>query len=137
MMIVVVIVGLLSALAVQTFIQIKRNSQATILINDFRQYRDAFNTYALETGGWPAQSDPGVVPPDLANALRGFDTPSVVGGNWQWVNDGTILAVSLVDSPVIEEIIEKVDTRLDDGDLTTGAFRQDGTSYQLILLETP
>lgn len=122
-MIVVVIIGLLAAIATQTFAQISRASRATVLGNDFRQYRDAFHTYAMAEGEWPEQAAPGVVPIGMEDALRGFDSPAMQG-QWQWRNnpdDG--VAVCLVNPSVEQAVMQDVDSMLDDGSLATGMFK--------------
>ena len=53
-MVVVVIIGLLAAIALPAFRIVRERSLASRLANDFRQSAAAFQTYTLEYGTWPA-----------------------------------------------------------------------------------
>lgn len=135
-MIVVVIIGLLATMAVQTFKAVRKSSQASIISNDFRQYRDAFNRFALENGHWPAEASPGVLPPEMEDSVRGFENDSSIGGKWQWLNNTTYpAALKLAEPGAPDEILAKVDSNLDNGNLTSGSFIKDGNDYVLILEE--
>lgn len=133
MMITIVIIGLIMALALPSFIQLRDRSKASIISNNFRIYRDTFNTYAMENNGWPAQAAAGVTPPEMVGAIKGFEAPSIIGGQWQWVNDSTYRAIVLVDPPYPDDIILRVDETIDDGVLDAGLFQKVGSSYYLIL----
>src|SRR5882757_11314167 len=74
-MIVVVIIGLLAALAIPAFQRIQRASQNSRVVNDFRVFTQAFETYATENGNWPANVGAGVVPAGMVNTFK--------VGNWQ------------------------------------------------------
>ena len=137
-MIIVVIVGLLATMAIQTFRRIREASLATTVANDFRIYRDAFETYALHEGTWPNTADAGVTPDDMDDWIHDFDLVTAVGGNWDWEVDGTYDAsLRILSSTATEEIMRRIDLIVDDGDVTTGAMRSDiGTgNIELILDE--
>ena len=134
-MITMVIIGLLMALALPSFIQLRDRSKASIVSNNFRVYRDTFNAYAMENNGWPEPAAVGVVPPEMVGAVKGFDDPSIIGGQWQWINDGTYCAVALIAPPDPDDIILRVDETIDDGALDAGLFQKIGSDYYLILQE--
>ena len=53
-MVVVVIIGLLAAIALPAFQRVKRSAVSKRYINDARQIRDAAERYAMENGNFPA-----------------------------------------------------------------------------------
>jgi len=134
-MIVVGIIGLLAAMAMQTFGSATKVSRTAVLANDFRLYRDAFEVTYLENGYWPEDAARGVVPGGMEDALRGFTEPSVVEGNWDWdYNTMNVVAgVSLVGSNASDEIMQEVDRLIDDGNLSTGLFFKNGDRFTLQL----
>jgi prepilin-type N-terminal cleavage/methylation domain-containing protein len=134
-MIVVVIIGLLATMAMQTFKIVRRASQSTIIASDYRVYSESFSRFALEKGYWPDSSSPGVRPVGMEDSLAKWHMPSIVQGNWQWSHNtnGVTAGISLVNSPVDPELMIAVDKKLDDGNLGSGNFVSSGTSYMLIL----
>ena len=75
-MIVVVIIGLLAALAIPAFQRVQRASQNARIINDFRVFSQAFEIYNSQNGAWPNNAGPGVVP--TAPVAMNGDRKSVV-----------------------------------------------------------
>ena len=67
-MIVVVIIGLLAALALPAFQKIWRNSKYTTFINDLRVFKDALNTCVFETGNPNQGSGTGTLPQGIVRA---------------------------------------------------------------------
>jgi len=129
-MIVVTIIGLLAAIAVQTFRQVKSASRATVITNDLRLLRDAFQLYVLEYGEWPETAEAGKTPPEMKGAVQdlGIKRPY---GEWQWVRTPPeIRLITLIDDP---EVMQKVDERIDDGNLATGNFSGSGLNFSLTL----
>jgi type IV pilus assembly protein PilA len=120
-MIVVVIIGLLAAIAIPAFRRVREKSIATRIANDFRQFEAAFQRYALESGGWPAGVIGGVVPTGMAGYLPpSYSATSPAGGHYGW--SGPSARLVLQGALNAGTIIQKVDGILDDGDLATGEF---------------
>ena len=129
-MIVVVIIGLLAAMAIPAFQRSRQRSQAARLTNDFRQYDSAYQRYALEAGQLPAAATAGgVIPPGMTGYLPdAYTQPSPLGGLYVW--SGPSAHIVLVNSNATDAIMQLVDAALDDGDLTTGDFVKVGpTAY--------
>lgn len=135
-MVVVTIISLLAAIAVPALKSVKRRTVATAIANDLRTFAAAFDVYAHETGGWPAESAEGVVPPEMATRLKGGDwlRPTPLGGQYNWDNNqmhaGTryraAIAISgTATAPFVQDLdlLESVDRLIDDGNLATGNFR--------------
>jgi prepilin-type N-terminal cleavage/methylation domain-containing protein len=120
-MVVVVVIGLLAAIAIPAFQRVREKSIASRYVNDFRQFDSAFQRYATENGSWPAAGALGAVPAGMNGYLpTSFTSTSPMGGNYQW--SGPSSFVVLRGSQATDSIMQQVDTLLDDGDLASGEF---------------
>lgn len=120
-MVVVVIIGVLAALAIPAFQRVRERSTASRFANDFRQFESAFQRYATEFGQWPPAGAVGVIPTGMIGYLPAtFENTSAMGGSYQW--SGPSRYVVLRNSQATDAIMQQVDATLDDGDLTTGQF---------------
>ena len=126
-MIVVVIIGLLAAMAIPAFQRVRERSLASRYANDFNQFSAAFQRYALENGGWPAGVVGGVVPTGMDGYLPvPYTQPSPMGGNYGW--SGPSGRIVLQNTSATTSVMQKVDAILDDGDLSTGDFTMSGAN---------
>jgi len=138
-MIVVVIIGLLAAIALPGFERVRTASRNSTLANDLRQFRAAFETYNLEHGAWPEDRTEGILPPEMNGYINreSFERRTVVGGNYDWEGPGAfsfVAGISVRNSNLIDEDAEKLDAILDDGNLATGIFNNDvGAAFTLVL----
>lgn len=111
-------------------------SRATIVVSDFRTFAAAFEGYAQEKGGWPAESSAGEMPAEMAERLNvtGWMRVTPLGGQYNWENDQlhggvryrAALSISeTASSPleVNEDMLLMIDRLMDDGNLSTGNFR--------------
>ena len=100
---------------------------------------DAFELYAMDTGNFPADSPPGVVPAGIEKYLpRHFDWGAgVLGGQWDWDRavdrnskiHGVYAGLSIVKPLRTSLQMREIDKEIDDGDLTTGIFRSRPDGY--------
>jgi type IV pilus assembly protein PilA len=134
-MVVVVIIGLLAAIAIPAFRTYQTRSQATSVANNFRTYAAAFEIYATEHGVWPEDTNEGIIPPEMEGQLPRFLEQSVVGGSWDWEKEilGVTAGISLVNSNGSRAMFERVDKILDDGNLSTGRFFGNNDRYTYAL----
>ncbi len=127
-MIVVVIIGLLAAIAIPAFQRMRERSMASRFINDFRQFEAAFQRYAMENGTMPPAAAPGVIPTGMTGYLPdAFTQTSPMGGSYQW--SGPSSTVVLRSSNATDAIMTLVDAALDDGNLSTGEFTKIAVGY--------
>jgi prepilin-type N-terminal cleavage/methylation domain-containing protein len=136
-MIVVVIIGLLALLAYPAIKISKTNARSATFINDLRQARAIFEMFAMEAGHYPAEASPGVIPVGMVEAVKPlhWTEPTPIGGQWDWdaMKFGAVAGVSVFQPELTVEQMQKIDARVDDGDLDNGAFRQHAGSYMFTL----
>ena len=137
-MIVVAIIADILIVAVPGLMRAKQSAQNARFEEDLRIASSAFMMYYTENGSWPADSAAGVIPPGMTIYLKGMDftggTP--LGGNWNWdVNAAAHqagISVLVPNSNFLQ--MQRIDTQIDDGVLSTGAFQNvsaDTYSYSL------
>ncbi len=133
LMIVVAIIGLLAALAIPSFMKVRQNAQNARFASDLRTAVGAFNMYATQHGEYPPDKNPSEIPDGMASYLDGLDwegnTP--LGGQWDWDHGvfGVEAGVSVHQPTVPVAQLELLDQRIDDGDLSSGSFRQRTDGY--------
>lgn len=126
-MIVVVIIGLLAAAAVPTFNTVRKRSLHFRFMNDVRIFRDALESFYMETGVLPNDAATGTLDPQLAGYINSgtFTSAATIGGQWDIeVNDsGIVLGVGVVGYTISAAELLEIDTRFDDGNLATGRLQ--------------
>lgn len=136
-MIVVIIIGMVAMLAFPTIMIARSNARSARFINDLRQARSIFETYALMNGVYPADGTPGVVPAGMEDDVKAvhWTEPTAIGGQWDWdfLQYGATAGVSVYLPELTEEQMVKIDSRIDDGDLSTGVFRQRSAGYIYVI----
>jgi type II secretory pathway pseudopilin PulG len=145
-MVVVVIIGLLAAMGLPAFRQITMRSKATAVVNDFRAFSTPLVTYNLQNGRWPADVSLGQIPAELVAAMPNqFTLKTPIGGLYKWNFDvsaggipGLKAAISIEpasDNPMNldRELLERIDSQMDDGNLSTGNIREGGY-YSLVYI---
>jgi prepilin-type N-terminal cleavage/methylation domain-containing protein len=136
-MVVVAIIGLLSAIAIPSFVKSRQNSQNTRFIADVRVAADAFIQYNLRVGGYPPDGLPGVVPQGMdvdLGRMRWTERTSI-GGQWDWDYNqfGYTAGVSVYQPNRTVAEMQAIDLQIDDGNLSTGNFRQRAQGYIYIV----
>ena len=127
-MIVVVIIGLLAAMAIPTFNKVRDHSRASRLANDFRQFASAYDRFLMEGNAKPPATGGGITPAGMDGYLpSAYAETSVMGGFYWW--SGPSSYVVLVGSTANDTMMRQVDAILDDGDLTTGEFIKAGAGF--------
>jgi len=135
-MVTVTIISMLAALAVPGVQSVKRRALATAVGNDLRTFAAAFDTYAAEKGGFPAEVDAGVFPPEMADRInsRAWTRVTPIGGQYNWDKDQThygtkyraVIQICETSTAALlqdVELWEAIDRTIDDGNLSTGNFR--------------
>ena len=140
-MIVVVIIGLLAAMALPAFTKVREKSHRARFISDLRTFAQAFETYCTQNGGWPPNAGTGVVPTGMTSAdlkISAWTTPkNSVGGRWNWdVNNfGVVAGISTTNVTASDAEMTLIDKQIDDGDLSTGLFQKNGGRFVYALAQ--
>jgi type IV pilus assembly protein PilA len=127
-MIVVVIIGLLAAMAIPAFQRARESSQNTRFANDIRVFAAAMETFTMENGVYPEDSNSGVIPTGMGSYIRAEqwnDGPSI-GGSWDVELDsfGVRSAIGAHEFIASIEQLTDFDRQYDDGDLSNGKYRR-------------
>lgn len=141
-MIVVVIIGLLSAMISAAFNKVRAASQNTATINDLRIFAGVFDTYAMENGTFPASEPAGSAPEEMWEYFPGgnpgaFSKRPPIGGGYKWDYFGygneIEASVSVRGATVPTDQLLDLDNKADDGVATTGLTRIDGADVLRIV----
>lgn len=139
-MIVILVIGLLAAMAYPAFMKVKTHAQASRVANDFRSFAGLFEAHALDTGTYPPDASPGAIPAGMEDYIKSHNwtdqTP--IGGRYDWTFNGTggtgiIAAVSITGITTGDEPVNKLDEIMDDGDLSTGVIQSSGSDVIYII----
>lgn len=147
-MVVVVLIGLLAAMALPTFRRVTMRSKMSALENDLRQFSTAFITYNLQNARWPADGDPQTPPPELATALpSNFSHVTPIGGVYKWSADVPADGIACKAAIIVqtaagllpvtddEELFLMIDRQMDDGNLETGMMQVGSTNSLVYIIE--
>jgi prepilin-type N-terminal cleavage/methylation domain-containing protein len=137
-MVVVVIIGLLAAIAIPAFKRVQEASQNSRFISDLRTFAQGFETYATKNGSWPANAGTGVVPAGMSGEIKDAawtTAKNSVGGRWNWDfnNNGITASISCVGATASDAQMTAIDAKIDDGDLSTGNFQKVSGRFMYIL----
>ena len=142
LMVVVMVIMLLMSIAIPNLVRARRNSRIARVANDLRIFSDAFQLYSLTVGLFPADAHI-VLPPGMDQYINpsswGADA---LGGNYNWEGPtwgegGTYpyAGISLFGTTASLVELQQLDQTIDDGDLTTGKFRQTPNSRYTYIIE--
>jgi len=141
-MIVVLIIGLLAALALPAITRVQRAAQNSRFINDLRVFAQAFEAYNMQNGVWPNNAGAGVVPTAPVPMTGDFKTnvwqaKTTIGGQWNWDkgNNGFAAGISVSTFTASDAQLIEIDAKIDDGDLTTGLFQKVQPNRVMYILE--
>jgi type II secretory pathway pseudopilin PulG len=146
---VVLIIGILAALAVPALMKSRINARSSVVMNDFRVFAAAFQAYAQEHGDWPPGGNPpGVFPPGMDGYLNqtNWSRVSPIGGLYQFATNSTqggnhyaavIVVASVPGNAVTTDSVQlsDIDRKLDDNNLATGNFFLGFRNYPVYVLE--
>ena len=142
-MLTVMIIGMLAVVMIPAIKSSMRGRDNAECARKLRVAVEAFELYAAETGGYPPdQAVPSeTTVPEMAAyyfpyfKIDWWADATPLGGRWDWDvgYHGYAFSVSIWKPDVSEEQMTDLDRLIDDGDLTTGNFRRQGTQYHYIL----
>jgi type II secretory pathway pseudopilin PulG len=136
-MVVVVIIGILAAIAIPVTVRLQHRARDARFASDLRTFAQAFETYALKKGAWPPDANRGVVPAGMSGELIDdlWKGRNSLGGLWDWDfrQNGYTAAISTVEVTIDDDEMTEIDAKIDDGNLATGVFIKTNGRYIYIL----
>lgn len=140
----VAIIGLLAALTVPTIDLTRRSRENAQAASKLRRAVAAFEMYRSEMGRYPADRNPGVIPPEMVgyfaelNIDDWWSSATELGGGWDWDNGYNFKYSVSISAPTkseaqMKEFDSLVEKPGEGGDLSTGFFRKVGVQYHYIL----
>ena len=137
--VVTLVIGIMAAIAIPAFLHARKITQMNRFIGDLRILSDGMVQLVMSTGNYPPDRQPGEVPAGMTNFVRNIDwsKPTVIGGLWDWdyqtYQFGGKAGISVHGPDWSAEEMQEIDARIDDGNLSTGYFRQNGTHYTYLI----
>ncbi len=137
LMIVVVIIGILAAIALPAFYRVRLRTQFGAFANDCRSLAQGAENYMMVTGQYPSDTSTGALP-DFNDYIRPgmWLDGSPIGGSWDVENfgiGGVALMVGVDGHDLDNSELAMLDDFVDDGDLSTGVYQQFGSRYYYIV----
>jgi prepilin-type N-terminal cleavage/methylation domain-containing protein len=126
-MIVVGIIGILAAIAIPSLQKARVSALQTTFINDLRVFTDAAEMFAMEQRTYPGDTEPSALVPNWGGYIDVgvWTNPTVIGGHWDTETDwGVIFALGVMAPDLTINDLRGIDTKIDDGNLLTGTFRE-------------
>ncbi len=129
-LVVIVILGVLAAIVIPQFASATDDARYNAFITDLNALTKAVSAYE-NIHGLPPDGASGVMPPELniyMSAER-YERPTALGGVWdiEVQENGVVLAVGVHfnnGNDPGEAVMSQIDAMIDDGDLSTGSFRE-------------
>ena len=147
-LVVVVIISLLAMLAIPSLQLVQRRARSSAVINDFRVFAAAFETYAHEHGSFPDEVEAGVVPAGMETMLKtdAWQRVTPIGGHYNWESNQMLFGIrykaaiaitATSDAPLPLDVnqLTDIDKTIDDGDLYNGNFRLGAGLCPLFVIE--
>lgn len=140
-MVVAAIVSVLGMVAVPALARVRTRAKTAAIVNDFRVFGAAFDTYAQERGRWPNESTTGATPAGMNTYLNltAWRRITPMGGKYDWERNQrhmgvrytaaiAIKAAAGAPLPLDPNQLLDIDRFMDDGNLSAGSFRT-GTGF--------
>lgn len=141
-LVVVTIISLLAMVAIPGVQVVQRRAKSSAVVNDFRVFATAFETYAHERGSFPPEADVGEIPPGMEIYLKSdaWTRVTPMGGRYNWEKDqlhgGPVkAAIAITGAPYDANQLLDIDKAIDDGNPLTGNFRLGVEMCPLFVIE--
>lgn len=140
-LIVVVILGILAAIVVPRFAGATQDARIGTFITNIKTYADACEFYNAREGRYPVDGSSGEVPAGMESYIdeHEWTARTPLDGLWdtEYNDSGVAAAVGVHYFTGVnpgDSVMLLVDTRFDDGNLSTGSFqRLDADRYYYVL----
>jgi prepilin-type N-terminal cleavage/methylation domain-containing protein len=136
----IAIVGMMASLAVPVYAQYATRARLVETSLRLANWSREFHRWEMENGRFPNDSHI-VLPPEALRTLNIINSEwlesTALGGNWNWEGVGAYdyVGISIGGATASISDISQLDSILDDGDLSQGAFRQTPNGRYTYILE--
>ncbi len=142
-LIVVVILGILSAAVVPAFGGVTDDSRQGAFIESLHGMTEACEMYRARTGQYPADTSSGVFPPELAGVIQvsEFENGTPIGGVWDTelsdsgIGAGIGVHFDGTGATRDDAFMLEIDVLMDDGDLAGGSLQKLAADRYYFILE--
>jgi prepilin-type N-terminal cleavage/methylation domain-containing protein len=140
LMIVVVIIGMLTAIVLPVYQSYKQRARLTEMAQTLGHWGREFNMWAQRYGRYPNDSHI-ILPPEAADELAIDSTiwlaETPLGGNWNWEGPDNYpySGISILGVTASQEKIRQFDDIIDDGNINAGSFRKTPNGRYTYILE--
>ena len=142
-LIVVVILGILSVIIIPQFANANEDASRAVFAKNVKSFAEAMDRYYLDNGDYPEDGSSGVLPAGFDDYVieTTFEGGTTLGGVWdtELNSMGIISAIGVHfndGSDPGDAEMNAIDAMIDDGDVTTGAFRRlAATRYYWVVAE--
>lgn len=141
-LIVVVILAVLAAIVIPSFSNATADTRKAAFVGDLRTFEQAIHLFYNDNEVWPPDGGSGMVPAGLEPYVRvhKWEDGTPIGGAWDNETDdvlGVGMGVHFNGSGDTRDadFMVLIDNTVDNGDLTTGSFRQYGDRFYRVIRE--
>ena len=141
-LIVVVILAVLAAIVIPAFASATEDTRKAAFAQDLRAFEGGLLRYEVDHGAFPPDGGSGTVPTGLAPYVNvpKWEGGTPIGGVWDNETDDVVrcgMGVHFNGSGATRDAtyMADIDAMVDDGDVSTGGFRQFGDRYYTVLRE--
>ena len=142
-LVVVAVIGILVAIAIGVISGVTGRAKVRATASDFRTFQSAFVAYSILEGNFPPDahnSVPAGVGMEVYLTKESFEREAPISGryNWEGPDRYPYAGISLTTTNASVGELLDLDRILDDGDLSTGSFRQMANGrYTFVVAENP
>lgn len=139
-MVVVVVIGLLSALAIPSLKKVQETSRNTRFASDMRSLSHQLEIFILESGHYPEDSNSGEIPSGFEEYIQvnDWNAGPTIGGVYdvELNSHGITSGIGVHRYTISDVELTRFDRKFDDGDLATGSYRKiHSDRYYLVVAE--
>ena len=135
LMIVIAIIGVLASVALPAYQDFVFRARLAEMVLELDNIADRLRLYNMETGTYPP--DTHIVPPAEVPMPSYWSETTELGGNYNWEGPDNYpyAGISILGATAPERHIQYFDRLIDDGDLSTGLFRETPNGRHTYILD--
>lgn len=129
------VIGIIVAIALPIYRDYTTRAEMAEMVLELDNMADRIKIYRVQTGRYP--NDTHIVPPaEVPMPDYWYDTTQIGGNyNWEGPNNYPYAGISILGATASEEHLKLFDKIIDDGDLSTGNFRETPNGRHTYIIE--